>query len=283
VFLQKIAQSSHFSVSFIIPLMLILALLVVVDQASFLSMVGEYGLDIPAYDETSTESETSSVIQPSAQEIMLHSVYGINTYGRKNIVDIVGVALPYLFLVFAGGLLLTVMTEPGSRFLYVIRHRTYTKWLLRNLTRIVLWLVALWTLFYAATGVFSLLLSDNRDGLGPIFYHLNAAASHDASFHQVIVSQYVLGCLVCLMIAASQFMLSVVLKDASKGYIYLNAAILFCVFIGIFDIYNPLMMSKHNSLNLRIGASPFVTGAVLLGLAILCTVLNKECLRRKGL
>ena len=280
--LRKIAQSDQFTFLLIILLLLGLAFLVIVDSSLFLSKVGEYVSF--NYDDIDMEDpQPYEIIKASAQEIMVQSVYGINDNGRKQIIDIVGFALPWLILVFQAGLLLTVITESGNRFMYIIRYKTYHRWFLRNLTRVILELLFLWTLYYAAVLVFSFLLADHAGGLGNIFYHLNIYTDHDVSFVKVVVYQYVIGCLTCFIIASSQFMLSMILRDASKAYIYLSMFMLVWAFLGMFRIYNPFMMNKHSGIDDHIGVSPFFTLGFLLVTALICILISREFLRRKGL
>jgi hypothetical protein len=271
--LRKIAQINHFPILIFIPLLLFLAFLTVMSSSLFLSVVGS----------VSGMKEPFMQARPSAQEIMVESVCGINDNGRKQVLDIIGVALPYLILIFMAGLLITVTTESGNRFLYIIRQKTYGRWLMQSLCKVLLWLLSMWTLYYAAIIVFSVLLSENTKGLGEIFYYLNTTANPGVSVERVMLLQYAIGCLTCLLIASSQFMFSIVLRDASKAYICLSICLLFCVFLGMFDIYNPLMMSKHGELNNQIGISPLWTLTLLLIVSLICTFVSKHYLRRKGL
>lgn len=281
MYLRRIAHSGRSNL-IIATLVLCLAFLTALNSSLFLAYVGEY-VGLSGGDGNFGESLEPDIVIPSAQEIMIQSVYGINDNGRKQIVDIVGFALPYLILVLQAGLLLTLLTEDGSRYMYIIRYESYSKWLLRNLSKISFGLISLWTLFYMAVFIFSFLLADHTGGLGGIFYHLNIYASPNVSFVEVVVFQYAIGCLTCFLIASSQFMISIILKDAAKAYVYLSMFILLCAFLGMFRIYNPLMMSKHGEINNLIGVSPLMTLGLLLGVSLGGILINKRYLRRKGL
>lgn len=219
----------------------------------------------------------------SSSEVMVGSIYGISGVS-SSIIEVIGFAIPFLVLAFLAGLMLTKTLDTGTRFWYIIRYRSYRVWLLNSLFKITLKCLSVWTIYYASVLLFSLILSGAPEPLGEVFHYVNPNAIHSLSFETVILNQYLIGCTVSFVIAASQYMLGIALSNVSKAYICVSLSILMCSALGMANIYNPLMMSRHSFVDDQIAAiAPVITVGLLIMIGLACMLLNLFLLRRKGI
>ncbi|WP_434303798.1 membrane-spanning permease [Clostridium botulinum] len=262
--IRKTRELNYKYICIIIPA--IIAILNILDTYNFLYSIGLKDSNI------------------SFQDVVSYTIYGLNTKGGTNFIDILKFSIPYLFIIFLSGMYIKAMFEDGKKYINLIRYKSYKLWARKNILSLFLSGILIFTLYYVLLIIVGLIYIKNHVGITKVFLQLNPNCDYSISFYKIILLQYLIGIFLILTLISIQLLVAILLNNTVWSFMCVTLVLLVFSFLGKYNIYNPFMLSKHNFIDSMFRISPFQTVAsniiiiILLYLSIIKLI--KSVVRR---
>lgn len=215
----------------------------------------------------------------SFQDVVIYVISGINKNGRTGLIDVLRFSTPFLIILFVSGIYFTDILDGSKKYLYLIRYKYYKIWIRKNVFKMIISAIIAFTIYYFFTVIASLVFIENRNGFTEIFYRLHPFYDNQSEFIKVFFYQYLLSITFSILIVIFQILLSMSIKNTHKSFIVMSFIIIFLSFLGIYDIYNPLMLCKQKILNTSIEIHPLITIIINSTLSVLVYLFTVKMIR----
>lgn len=204
----------------------------------------------------------------SIQDIVIYSIYGLNENSRTSLTDVVRSSIPYLLVFLVNSIYFSSFLEGSNKYLYIIRYKYLKSWLKENIKKLIKLIIMLLSAYYVILVIVASIFIRNREGFTEAFYILNPYYTGDNNVMKLIVCQYVLTLSALILLTLIQLMLSMLINDVHRVFIYMNFFIIMLVTTGVKGIYNPIMLSKHRIINYTIDVGVVTTIATEIIISI---------------
>jgi hypothetical protein len=235
---------------YVIILFIILCILNIIDSYKFLNGInnGEF----------------------SMQDILIYSIYGLNENERTNLIDIVKCSIPYILIFWVNAIYFSNVLDEKVKYLHIIRYKSLKIWLKEKIKKLLQSTILLITVYYAFLIIIALIFIKNRSGFTDTFYILNPYYTNHGGVIQLIIYQYILTLTSVILLTSIQLLISILINNIHRVFIYLNFSIIVLISSGIKNMYNPIMLSKHNVINSTINVSVVdtITVEIIIGIFV---------------
>lgn len=223
----------------------------------------------------------------SSADIIIYIVSGINADARANLIDILRFTMPYLLILLFTGVHLSNILENNNKYIYLIRYKSYETWFKKNAAKLIQLVVIHFSIYYLLLIILTSILMDIFSNFTKVFYILYPFYDGHSSSLKLLIYQWLLSILWETVFVLMQFLLGLFIKDVFKNFIIMSLVILVLSFIGKYNYYNPLMLSKHNIMNTTISVNPSITlifsVIIILVLNLFISKIIKIAIRRNGI
>lgn len=200
----------------------------------------------------------ADLIKPSMQDITIYIIYGLNSFSRVTIMDILRFSIPFLLFIAYTGTYMSDVLEKGNFYINIIRYKSLNKWLIIQVRKLVLSLTAFFMIYYLSIIIISTLYTNNLIGLTNNFYSINPHLV-TKDFYSLLMYQYLLSIGAGISLILVQLFTSLKNKNINSGFTLGSTIILLLSALGKYNIINPIMMSKHNKINYNLTMDPIIT------------------------
>ena len=169
-------------------------------------------------------------------------------------------------------------------YIWIIRYKSYTKWILYTIKNILIIIIRDLTIFYVFLCLFSFIFTQNFDGTSEYFKELNNSQVSNSIGIIYVVIQYLLSMVCITSIALLQIFITLFFNNFKYGMVCHILIVIISATIAKAGGFNPVMLSRYNIIDSTCMNYPTVT--ILLGIIInifivgIIVVFIKKLIRR---
>lgn len=208
-----------------------------------------------------TNSDSNFV---SMQDVVIYTIYGLNIFSRITFIDIIRFSLPFLLCISFICAYLSNIIDNKNIYINLIRYRSYKSWSEKILLDLIVKICTFFFIYYFSIIIISAFYCSYKSGFTDTFIEINKNISTNISFFKLLIYQYLLSILFCINLTNIIFIISFVSNNVNKAFIYNSLLIIFISILGKYNLFNPIMLSKHNTINSYFIISPEITIVVNL-------------------
>lgn len=260
--IKKLSKASHnIRMFIIIGLIVIISIVNIIDGYSFLSKL---------------DTTNGSV---SLQDIITYVLLGLNSNSRTSLIDMIRFSIPYFLILFYIGVYLTDILDDSKKYICIIRYKNYKEWAKKTITRLVCFIIEFFSIYYFILILFALIFTNEQIGFSNTFYMLYPFYDKHSGFIELLIYDWGIEVLWGAILGVCQFLIALFTKNIFKSFLMTSLVVVIFSFLGKFDFYNPMMLSKHSLMNTTIGIHPSITIILVLIMFLLVNLLIPKLIK----
>lgn len=214
-------------------------------------------IDVSLFLNNLNFSSNSNAI--SIQDIVIYTIYGLNSFSRVAFIDVIRFSLPFLLCITFICAYLTDIINNKNVYINLIRYKSYNFWLKKNILKLIIIICTFFFIYYFSIISISMIYSHNNNGFSDVFIRINININSNINFFELVFYQYLLSISFCINLATIIITISFISNSINKAFIYSSSFIIIISTLGKYNIFNPIMLSKHNIINNQLIISPKIT------------------------
>ena len=204
----------------------------------------------------------------SSNDIIIYILCGITSEGSTKLLDFIRFSIPYVLILFITGIYITNILN--RKYFYIIRYKSYKTWIKKEFYKLIFIIIMFFTIYYFFLISIVLIFFGSFNYFSGLLSILYPYYNYNYSWTELIILQYILSIIIEIILVIFQFILSLWIQHDTKVFAFLSLVIMIFSFLGKYDIYNPLMLSKHYILNNKLNVNPIDT--IIIGTIIIIII-----------
>ena len=189
-------------------------------------------------------------------DMALTVLYGVNTSYSISLVEIVKWSIPYIIIIYFVGIYVEKTVLKKNSLIWMIRSRSYNKWLWGMSMNMLLIITAYLISFFSC--ILSVIFCGDFSGTSVFFRENNIYMSKESITQLYIIIQFLLSLTTMALISLIQVIITICFNNSTSGMISSIFIISMFGILSRFNIINPLMLSKCNIIDNRLEVYPSV-------------------------
>lgn len=212
-------------------------------------------------------------------DMALTVLYGVNTSYSVSLVEIVKWSIPYIIIIYFVGIYVEKTVLKKNLLIWMIRSRSYNKWLWEMSMNMLLIITAYLISFFSFTCILSVIFSGDFSETAVFFKENNTYMSKESITQIYILIQFLLSLTTMALISLIQVIITICFNNSTSGMIFSIFIISMFGILSRFNIINPLMLSKCNIIDNRLEVYPSVIIIINIVLTISIYLLLSKKIR----
>ncbi len=204
----------------------------------------------------------------SSNDIVIYILCGITSEGSTNLLDFIRFSIPYILILFIAGIYITNILN--RKYFYIIRYKSYKAWIKKEFYKLIFIIIMFFAIYYFFIIGIVWICFGSFNYFSDLLSILYPYCNYNHSWIELIILQYILSITIEIILVIFQFILSLWIQHDTKVFTFLSLVIIIFSFLGKYDIYNPLMLSKHCLLNNKLNVNPITT--IIIGASIIIII-----------